>query len=86
MTAVSAMSAKEFGSVWAPERLLEDYGAGLTKMTDYAEFDFRHDSSSARIELKAARARSGAFTFQYIRPDCFDVCVCLRWQSGERRY
>lgn len=80
------MSAKEFGSVWAPERLLEDYGSGLMKMPDNAEFDFRHGSSSARIELKAARARSGAYSFQYIRPDCFDVCVCLRWEGGKHRY
>lgn len=55
-------------------------------MTDSAEFDFRHDASSARIELKAARARSGVLTFQYIRPDCFDVCVCIRWERGEHRY
>lgn len=83
---VSVMSAKVFGSLWAPERLLEDYGPGLTKMTDSAEFDFRHEASSARIELKAARAKSGVITFQYVRPDCFDVCVCLRWESGQYRY
>lgn len=80
------MPAKEFGSLWAPERLLEDYGPSLTKMTDSAEFDFRHDASSARIELKAARAKSGVFTFQYIRPDCFDLCACLHWEDGEHRY
>jgi hypothetical protein len=80
------MSAKAFGSLWAPDRLLKDYGAGLTKMTDNAEFDLRHDASSARLELKAARARSGVFTFQYIRPDCFDVCVCLAWEGGNHRY
>jgi len=80
------MSAKVFGSLWAPKRLLEDYGPGLTKMTDSAEFDFWHEASSARIELKAARARSGVFTFQYIRPHCFDVCVCLGWEGGQHRY
>lgn len=83
---IPAMSSKEFGSCWAPERLLEDHGPGLIKMADNAEFDFRHDATGARIELKAARARSSGFTFQYIRPDCFDICVCLRWENGTHRY
>jgi hypothetical protein len=83
---VRTMSAKEFGSHWAPSRLMADYGIGLTRMADSAEFDFRHDVSGARIELKAARAVSGVFIFQYIRPDCFDLCVCLGWENGNCQY
>lgn len=81
-----SMSAKQFGSNWAVEQLNSDYGLGLTKMSDSAEFDFRHDVSGARIELKAARSRKGAFVFQYICPDYFDVCVCLGWDDGAYSY
>ena len=78
---VSRLSAKAFGSQWAPNQFLSDYGPGLTRMPDTAEFDFRHEASGIRIELKAARlTRTGIFVFQYIRPDCFDLCVCLGWQ------
>lgn len=84
---ILAMSGKQFGSNWAPRRLLEDYGAvGLTKMSDSAEFDFRHEVSGARIELKAARTQGGVFRFQYIRPNSSDVCICLCWESGKHHY
>lgn len=84
---VPGLSSKSFGSQWAPARFLEDYGAGLTRMPDSAEFDFRHEASGTRIELKAARRNSkDNFCFQYIRPDCFDLCVCLGWQSTSHNY
>jgi hypothetical protein len=79
----SNLNSKKLGSKWAPERFLADYGAGLSRMKDTAEFDFRHNASGIRIELKAARIKDcGAFKFQYIRPECFDLCICLAWQNG----
>src|SRR5215470_1402181 len=56
-------------------------------MPDTCEFDFRHEQSGARIELKAARcSRMGSFVFQYIRPDCFDLCICLGWREDSYNY
>ena len=83
---VLALSAKEFGSIWAPLRFVDDHGAGLTRLSDTAEFDFWHDSTGARIELKSARARNGVLIFQYVRPACFDVCVCLGVVNNHWRY
>ncbi|MDL1971011.1 MAG: hypothetical protein LWW94_08580 [Candidatus Desulfofervidaceae bacterium] len=84
---ISKLSAKAFGSQWAPNQFLLDYGPGLTRMPDTAEFDFRYEASGVRIELKAARlTRTGVFVFQYIRPDCFDLCVCLGWQTASYCY
>jgi hypothetical protein len=84
---VSGLSAKSFGSQWAPIRFLADYGPGLTRMPDTCEFDFRHEQSGARIELKAARGNHmGSLVFQYIRPDCFDLCICLGWREDSYNY
>jgi hypothetical protein len=65
---------------------LADYGSGLTRMPG-GEFDFRHELSGVRIELKSARRnQKGSFVFQYIRPDCFDLCVCLAWHEDAHHY
>src|SRR2546426_4105545 len=84
---IAKMSAKVFGSQWAPSRVESDYGAGLDRMFDSAEFDFMLRGYNVRIELKAARSSSrDIFTFQYIRPDSFDVCVCLAWHNDVYQY
>jgi hypothetical protein len=84
---VSRLSAKSFGSQWAPARFLADYGPGLACMPDTCEFDFRHEQSGARIELKAACCnRMGSLVFQYIRPDGFDLCICLGWREDSYNY
>ena len=66
---VSRLSAKIFGSRWAPDRFDKDYGPGLTRMPDVCEFDFRHGQLGARIELKAARwRREDGFVFSTSGP------------------
>ncbi len=81
------LSSKKFGSKWAPSRFLTDYGDGLARMDDSAEYDFWHQDASLRIELKAARRnRRGQYIFQYIRPASFDICVCLGYNQGSCEY
>jgi len=74
----SLLSAKSFGSVWAARQFEADHGIGLSSLGDIAAFDFWHEGSGARVELKASRLSArGAFSFQYICPERFDVAVFL---------
>jgi hypothetical protein len=82
---IAELSSKGFGS-WAEDQLLRDYGQGLTQMADNAEFDFRHEASRVRIELKAARHKRDAFRFAYIRPTSFELCVCLGYHNSSHHY
>lgn len=75
---VYELHTRTFGTGWAYEKFMLDYGEGLEKVRGDEAYDFLETEFSRRIELKSSRlGQRGNYIFEQIRPDYFDVCVCL---------
>jgi hypothetical protein len=75
---VYELHTRTFGTGWAYEKFVLDYGQGLEKTPGNAAYDFRDPENDKRIELKASRlGEDGNYMYQQIRPNYFDICVCL---------
>jgi hypothetical protein len=75
---VYELHTRTFGTGWAYEKFVSDFEEGLEKVRGDEAYDFRDTETDKRIELKSSRlGKRGNYIFEQIRPDYFDVCVCL---------
>jgi len=74
---VYELHTRTFGTGWAYEKFMLDYGEGLEKVRGDEAYDFLETELSKRIELKSSRlGKRGNYIFEQIRPEYFDLCVC----------